>query len=213
MTRPFTLVVLALALAGSVGCTRAKSGPEASVPADTPGWHRVATEADRKRLREWRKAWIEALGAAKASGHQAEIAAAGTLLDPDAALPGIDLKPGDYHCRTLKLGAKGNGNLDYVAYPPASCRVGPAEGQGTMAFVRLDGPQRPIGRLFADGERRMIFLGTLQLGDEQGSLRYGHDARRDMIGLLERVGPGRWRLVFPRPAFESKLDVVELTAS
>ena len=56
----------------------------------------------------------------------------------------------------------------------------------------------------------MIFLGTLQLGDEQGSLRYGHDRSRDMIGLLERVGPARWRIAFPAPAFESKLDVIEL---
>jgi hypothetical protein len=57
----------------------------------------------------------------------------------------------------------------------------------------------------------MIFLGTLQLGDEQGTLRYGHDRDRDMAGILERIGEGRWRLVLPSPAFESMLDVVELT--
>jgi hypothetical protein len=56
----------------------------------------------------------------------------------------------------------------------------------------------------------MIFLGTLQLGDEQGSLRYGHDAERDMIGVVQRVGPSRWRLALPSPAFESLLDVIEL---
>jgi hypothetical protein len=79
-----------------------------------------------------------------------------------------------------------------------------------MDFVKLTGSQRPVGRLFADGDRRLVFLGTLQLGDEQGVLRYGHDRQRDMIGLLERIGERRWRLAFPYPAFESTLDVIEL---
>ena len=56
----------------------------------------------------------------------------------------------------------------------------------------------------------MIFLGTLQLGDEPGILRYGHDNARDVAADVERVGPRRWRLVFPSPHFESKLDVIEL---
>ena len=56
----------------------------------------------------------------------------------------------------------------------------------------------------------MVFLGTLQLGDEHGVLRYGHDAERDMIGLLERIGERRWRLTLPFPRFESMLDVIEI---
>jgi hypothetical protein len=56
----------------------------------------------------------------------------------------------------------------------------------------------------------MVFLGTLQLGDEPGVLKYGHDRERDMAGLLERIGDRRWRLVFPYPAFESTIDVLEL---
>jgi hypothetical protein len=191
-------------------CANGKTGPEAAVPSTIPGWHRAATEADRARLRNWRKTWVAALDQAKAAGHRAEIEAAGSLLDPDAALPDIGLRPGEYRCRTIKLGAKGKGNLAYVEYPAFRCRIGAAEGPGNMAFARIDGSQRPIGRLFPDHSRRMIFLGTLQLGDEKGSLRYGHDKDRDMIGLLERIGPNRWRIAFPAPAFESKLDVLEL---
>ena len=33
----------------------------------------------------------------------------------------------------------------------------------------------------------------------------------DVAGYVERIGPNRWRLVMPAPAFESKLDVLELT--
>ena len=67
-----------------------------------------------------------------------------------------------------------------------------------------------MGRLFPENDRRLLFLGTLQLGDEQGVIRYGHDRERDMTAWLERIGAARWRLVFPYPAFESSLDVLEL---
>jgi len=79
-----------------------------------------------------------------------------------------------------------------------------------MDFVKSSGSQRPVGRLFADSPRRMVFLGTLQLGDERQILAYGSDPQRDMVGILERIGDNRWRLVFPRPAFESVIDVMEL---
>ena len=108
----------------------------------------------------------------------------------------------------LKIGGQGQGLLDYVAYPWFDCRI--SAGAGPMDFVKLTGSQRPVGRLFSDSDRRLVFLGTLQLGDERGTLRYGHDRQRDMIGLLERIGERRWRLAFPYPAFESTLDVIEL---
>ena len=189
-------------------CTEGRVGPGAAVPGAAP-WRSVATAHDRERLQAWRTAWTQALSGARGAGHAATIAAERALLDPDAALPGVDLAPGDYRCRVIKLGAKSEGMLDYVAYPAFRCRVGAGEG-GVLDFTKLTGSQRPVGRIFPDTARRMIFLGTLQLGDEQGSLRYGHDPERDMVGLVERVGERRWRLVFPYPAFESLVDVIEL---
>jgi hypothetical protein len=143
-----------------------------------------------------------------AGGHGAAIAAEGALLQPDAALEGVAPPAGSYRCRTIKVGAKSPGLLDYVAYPTFACRIG--GGEGTREFTKLTGSQRPLGRLFPHSERQMVFLGTLQLGDEQGTLRYGHDAERAMAGHLERVGERRWRLVFPYPRFESIVDVLEL---
>jgi hypothetical protein len=177
------------------------------VPA-TAGWREIATDHDRERVRKWRTAWVRALASASAGGHAGSIAAEGVLLEPDAALRDAVPPPGDYRCRVLKLGGRGEGSLSYVAYPRFDCRI--SAGAGAMDFVKLTGSQRPIGRLFPDSPRRLVFLGTLQLGDEKGTLRYGHDRDRDMIGLLERIGERRWRLAFPYPAFESTLDVVEL---
>jgi hypothetical protein len=79
-----------------------------------------------------------------------------------------------------------------------------------MSFAKLTGSQRPLGLLLPDTSRRMVFLGTLQLGDERRALEYGKDRERDMAGVVERIGANRWRLVFPYPHFESTVDILEL---
>jgi hypothetical protein len=201
------LLLATLLLLPAAACAPSREGPEQAVPS-TEAWRSIATAADRERLREWRAAWLDARRKGRAGGHAAAIAAEGVLLEPDAALDGVSPPAGDYRCRTIKIGAKGPGNLDYVAYPPFLCRIG--AGEGVRDFTKLSGSQRPIGRLFPENDRRMIFLGTLQLGDERGTLRYGHDPDRALAGILERVGERRWRLVLPYPRFESTLDVIEL---
>jgi hypothetical protein len=199
-----------LALIAVLGaCATPGAGPAEAVPRED-GWRTIATERDRERIREWRTAWVRGLARARAAGHGATIAAEGALLQPDAALANASPPPGDYRCRTIKIGAKSEGLLEYVAYQPFRCRIGGPTQAGVQDFTKITGSQRAIGRLFPENERRLIFLGTLQLGDEQGTLRYGHDAERAMAGVLERVGDRRWRLVFPYPNYESIVDVLEL---
>ncbi len=171
------------------------------------GWRQVVTEQDRLRIRSWRQAWVEGLRAAK-SEHGEAVAGEGALLDPDAALLNPAPPAGTYRCRMIKLGAAGSGALHMAAYPEYRCRI--ADDGGVLSFAKVGGSQRPVGRIYPDGGRRMIFLGSLQLGDERQLLPYGGDPVRDMAGILERVGDNRWRLVFPRPAFESVIDVIEL---
>jgi Domain of unknown function (DUF4893) len=57
---------------------------------------------------------------------------------------------------------------------------------------------------------RQVFLGTLVLGDERRAMQYGRDQERDVAGFVERIGPNRWRMLLPRPHFESQIDVMEL---
>jgi hypothetical protein len=190
-------------------CAPDVAGPPAVVPADS-AWRAIAGEADRERLRGWRTAFLRALTQARTAGHSAEIAREGALLDPDAALGEVTPPAGLYRCRTVKLGAKTEGMLNYIAYPAFRCRIS-ASGEGNVLdFTKETGSQRPVGRLFPENGRRMVFLGTLQLGDEQAVLRYGHDVERGQAAFLERVGDRRWRLIFPYPRFESTLDVIEL---
>lgn len=171
-------------------------------------WQSVATAGDRDRIRDWWPAWQDALASARRGGNGPAIAAEGALLDPLAALPNPHLPPGSYRCRVIKLGSQGSLTLTYVAYPYFICRV-EAE-QDMFSLTKTSGSQRQVGLIFDDTERRKIFLGTLALGDEAGAMDYGADQSRNLAGIVERIGPTRWRVVFPRPAFESIVDVMEL---
>jgi Domain of unknown function (DUF4893) len=178
------------------------------IPEWTRDWRQVATSSDRKRLRDWRKSFTDALAAARASGHSAEIAREGVLLDPDAALGGGPIPNGMYACRVIKLGAKSAGMLDYVSYPAFACRI--EQERDLQGFAKMTGSQREVGLIFPGDVIRQVFLGTLVLGDEREAMQYGQDRTRDVAGFVERIGPARWRLVMPSPAFESRLDVMEL---
>lgn len=203
VTRPLAL----LALAASAACT-AVGQPPAVVQQPQRDWRVAATGNDRSRLREWRPIFMRALQAARAAGHGAEIDREGVLLAPDAALGGGPIPAGEYRCRTVKLGAKSEGALNYVAYPAFRCRVSSAG--PLQSFAKLSGSQRPVGLIYPGDHLRQVFLGTLVLGDEARAMRYGRDRERDVAGYVEKVGPRRWRLIMPRPHFESQMDVIEL---
>ena len=187
------------------------TGPREIIGSPTSEWRIAATGADRQRLRDWRSSFVEALAKARAGGHGAAIATEGVLLDPDAAIGGAPIPNGDYRCRVIKLGAKQPGLLDYVSYPAFNCRI--RQDRQLQGFAKMSGSQRPVGVIFPGDAIRQIFLGTLVLGDEKRAMQYGRDPDRDLAAFVERIGPARWRMVLPRPAFESTLDVIELIPS
>jgi hypothetical protein len=198
-------LILALLLPAS--CASLPRSLDAPVAASSD-WRRVATASDRARLRDWRTAFTRALEQARKAGHSAEIQAEGRLLEPDAALGPVPIPNGNYKCRVIKVGAKSEGLLDYIAYPAFDCRI---EQQGALhSFTKLTGSQRHAGLIFPDSPLRQAFLGTLVLGDETRAMQYGRDPDRDLAGWVERIGDNRWRLVLPYPRYESTLDVVEL---
>ena len=199
--------VFALACAG---CDMIRQ-PAGMISDWTTAWRDVATSKDRERLRDWRSSFVDALAAARKAGHSGEVAKEGALLNPDAALGGRQLPNGMYRCRVIKLGAKSEGMLDYVSYPAFSCRVR-AERE-LQRLEKLTGSQRYVGLIFPNDAMRRVFLGTLVLGDESRAMQYGEDPDRDVAGYIERVGENRWRLIMPRPQFESQLDVMELVPS
>lgn len=205
-----SIIFAALMAPALAGCKTVPSIPPsaADAPPEEGTWRGTATEQDRLRIRNWYKSWEAALADARAKGHGADIQREGVLLQPMAALPNPHMPAGDYRCRTIKVGARGQSGLGYIAYGWFRCRVS-AE-QGLFSLTKLSGSQRPMGLIFPDDLKRQIFLGTLELGDETLPVNYGSDRMRDMAGLIERIGDNRWRLALPAPAYESLLDVIEL---
>jgi hypothetical protein len=199
-----SLVSLALLTAGCSGIGQ----PSGLMPRWTTAYRQVISQNDRLRLRDWRASFVAGLAAARRTGHGAEIDREGVLLDPDTALAGPAIPNGMYRCRVIKLGATGPGNLDFVSYSGFACRV---RAERTLQRLgKLSGSQRYVGLIFPGDAIRNVFLGTLALGDELRVLQYGQDDLRDVAGYVERIGPNRWRLVMPRPHFESQIDVMEL---
>ena len=190
----------ALALLAVTSCATTQATPP------VPTWHEVVTAEDRIRLRDWRTAFTRALEQALAANHGAEIASEGDLLEPDAAIGG-PIPDGDYRCRVIKLGAKSQGLLEYIANPAFRCRIEQGKAQ---RFTKLSGSQRHVGKIYPGDQLRQVFLGTLVLGDETQAYQYGRDRERDIAGWVERIGDNRWRVVLPYPHYESLLDVIEL---
>ena len=172
-------------------------------------WKGIATDADESRLARLGLAWQEGLQEARTNSER-DVEAEGPLLRPRAALPRPAPTPGSYYCRLIKLGKATASAVAFERFKPFFCYV-EVEGD-LLTIVKQTGSQRPAGRLWEDDRPdRLIFLGSLALGSEEQPLAYGQDYERDMAGVLERVGPFKWRLVIPWPQSSSKLDVFELT--
>jgi hypothetical protein len=199
----------ALLLAG--GCIKPAEkptpGPVVEIVPE-PEWRTVASEGDLQRIERTSAAWAEALDEARRAGFTRAIEGEGPLLDPEASLPRPAPSPGSYRCRMIKLGTQGKIPA-FNAFKPFFCYVEVQDDQ--LNIVKQTGTQRPAGWLYEDDDKkRLVFLGTLALGTEEAPLPYGENPERDMAGVLERVGPFRYRLVIPWPRQESKLDIIEL---
>jgi hypothetical protein len=208
--------MFAAALAALAGCTTKPKLPPGVTPSVTVGpalksdaWRQVATAADEDRIARLGLAWSDALADARKT-NAADIRREGPLLLPRAALARPAPTPGSYYCRLIKLGKATAKSKPYESFKPFFCYVEVED--DLLTIVKQTGSQRPAGRLWEDDEpTRLVFLGSLALGDEQQPIAYGDNPQRDMAGVLERIGPFKWRLVIPWPQSTSKLDVFELT--
>ena len=142
--------------------------------------------ADQDRLARLGLAWQEALGEAKKS-NPGDVSREGKLLLPRSALPRPAPTPGSYNCRLIALGKATAKGKAFESFKPFFCYV-EVEGD-QMTIVKQTGSQRPAGRLWEDDDaNRLIFLGSLALGDEEAPLAYGDNPKRNMAGVLERIG-------------------------
>jgi hypothetical protein len=181
-----------------------------AAPTKADTWMGVASAADAQRLANVTGAWAAGLADARKGNFVSALRDEGVLLKTDAALPRPAPTPGSYNCRLVRLGSTGKGKPAFEKFKPFFCYV-QVEGD-LLTIVKQTGNTRPAGRLWEDDNpRRLIFLGSLALGDEEAPMAYGENPKRDMAGIFERIAPFKWRLVIPWPQDGAKLNVFELT--
>ncbi len=210
--------------AGATEAARpAPAGPQPAAPAAVPpvaageqggtaSWRDVASTEDAGRLGRLEQAWRLARAEAEDKGFAAEVEALGPLVDPNAGQAGrLQPPPGTYRCRAIKLGSNGPGGLGYLAYPFFRCTVELTPG-GDLILTKVTGSQRTRGLLYPDTDRRLVFIGAEAWGAQETAFpRYGEQDVRDQVGVFERIGSSRWRLVIPWPKVDSKIEILELT--
>ena len=162
---------------------------------------KLMTSADKARLEKYEETRKAALAEAR-NGNAAEIAELDVLLaKPLLSLPDFDLG-GEWQCRTIKAG----GLSPLVVYGWFKCTVSD-DGSG-WKLEKTSGSQRTIGRFYDDGDKRMIYLGSFYVAADTPK-PYGSGPDTDQVGYAFRTGPAEWRIEFPAPQYESKLDVLE----
>ncbi|HEV2900099.1 MAG TPA: DUF4893 domain-containing protein [Pseudaminobacter sp.] len=162
---------------------------------------KLITPADKGRLDKYEATRKDALEEAKA-GTPADVAELDNVLaGPTLAFSDFDMV-GDWQCRTIKAG----GLAKLVVYGWFKCHVSD-DGSGWM-LEKTGGSQRTKGRFFDDGEKRLIYLGSFHVAGATAK-PYASGPENDQVGYAFRSGPQEWRIEFPAPYYESKLDILE----
>ena len=174
----------------------------AAVPALAEGQvQKLISAADKARLDKYDETRKAALAEAKA-GNPADIKQLDALLaKPLVSFSDKDLT-GNWQCRTIKVG----GLSPLVIYGWFKCKV-TDDGSG-WRLQKINGSQRTQGRFFDDGEKRSIYLGSGSVNNDRAK-PYGSGPQTDQVGYAFRNGVREWRIEFPSPYYESKLDIME----
>jgi hypothetical protein len=209
------LMLAALGLASSACVLQKKQIPPAGTSVTAlvskgDAWKGVASLADRARIARASVAWQQGLAEANARGFRDAVRSEGRLLVSSSGLARPAPTPGSYSCRVVSLGRSAKRGPAFEKFKPFFCYIDLE--RDLFTIVKQTGSQRPAGRLWEDDvPTRLIFLGSLALGNEDEARAYGDDPRRDVAGVFERIAPFVWRLVIPFPQDGTKLQVFELT--
>lgn len=185
--------------------------PPAAAPEASADWRQVVAPADAAALGRLDQAWRLGRAEAEDKGFAAQVEALGPLVDPNAGLEGrLQPPPGDYRCRTIKLGSNSPGGPGYLEYPFFACTIELTPG-GDLILTKTTGSQRTRGLLYPDTDRRLVYVGAAAWSAQETTYpAYGDERIRDQVGVFERIGSNRWRLVLPWPRVDSKLEILEL---
>lgn len=201
---------VALAVCTLIGGCQIRSDvrSRAVVELHEPGWRDMLQSADQARLLAIETSWATALEQARRGGFTRRIASEGALLDPRAGLSRAEPAPGSYRCRLIRIKPGSRRVPALVIRGPYFCDVGASP--ELLSLSQQTGPERPSGHLWEDSDSRMVFIGAAAHGREGSPPAYGDRADRNVVGVFERVGQFRYRLVVPAPESGATLEILEL---
>ena len=160
-------------------------------------WREVAHHDDIDRIASLTERYSATLGS---KGPQ--------TLRADARKGWPEPTPGVYDCRITRLGV-GQTVARATSFKPFLCYVG--DDDHFLTMTKSTGTERPGGRLWRDDGQRMVFLGAVPASGSTTPNAYGDDTATDRIGIFERIGDFRWRLIFDAPRPGIAFDVLEMT--
>ncbi|MGB3415034.1 MAG: DUF4893 domain-containing protein [Mesorhizobium sp.] len=164
---------------------------------------KLITPADQARLDQYGETRKAALEEARNSGDPADLKQLDALLARPLVTFSDKNLTGNWRCRTIKVGGD-FGAL--VLYDWFACKV-TDDGSGWV-LQKTGGSQRTKGRLYDDGEKRAIYLGSYFVNGDPVE-PYGSGPKTDQVGYAFRTGGDAWRIEFPAPYRESRLDILE----
>jgi hypothetical protein len=163
---------------------------------------KLITASDRKRMENHEATRKEAIDEAHKGGSAEDIKILDAVLaNEPQSFQGFDMT-GNWECRTIKTG----GPVALVVYGWFKCKV-TDDGSGWQ-LEKVSGSQRTRGRFYDIDDRRLAYLGSFYVkGDTPKP--YGRGPETDQFAYAFRTATDSFRLEFPAPYYESKLDIVE----
>lgn len=164
---------------------------------------KLITPADRARMEAYETTRKQALEEARRDGAAADIRTLDAVLGSQPrSFSGFDMT-GNWQCRTIKAG----GLVPLVVYGWFKCKVSD-DGSGWL-LEKVSGSQRTNGRFYDVDGGKLAYLGSFYVAGETPK-PYGSGPDSDQFAYAFRTGKRSFRLEFPAPRYESKLDIIEL---
>ncbi|QPC88088.1 DUF4893 domain-containing protein [Mesorhizobium sp. NBSH29] len=162
----------------------------------------LITKEDQARIGKFNETRSAALSEAKAGASKADLATLAAVTEAKPlAFQEFNLS-GNWRCRTIKVG----GISPLVIYGWFKCRVSD-DGSGWL-LEKTTGSQRTKGRFFTESDTRSTYLGSFFVAGDTPK-PYGSGVDSDQVGYAMRTGKSTWKIEFPAPRYESKLDILE----
>jgi hypothetical protein len=167
--------------------------------------------ADIARLEALDATAVEALLQALAGGSLGDVDLLQEILSGMPLAPLVTTLPGDWSCRTLKLG----GNLNaLIAYAPFDCTITP---NGTAFILEKTSGSQQLTGLITLTDGRMILTGSGYVADTEPTPYADLPPENTsdgtiwpVVGEVIQPDPDRIRILMPKPMLESDLDILDL---